>query len=216
MADILSNNIKTKRTEAMPQKVEPIVTLAEKKEGKLASKFVKTFINVDPKQVGKNVWDQILVPTIKRTVITTVTSGLSMMFNINITPQIVDTVFGTQTTGSRFGYTGYSSMSAIPMVQPTPAPVQAVQPQPGTARYMTFAYMSEADANTVIETMAAMADQYDRAVSVGHLCQFAKQPEVPNDYCFGWTREMIARAKPVMNIDGTWLISWPRPIAIAQ
>lgn len=219
MPDILSNNIRQRGSEtAIPKKVEPVIKLVEKKETGFASKLVHTFVNVDPKTVSKNIWDQILVPTIKRTFITSVTSGLSQMFNINVTPQIVDSVFGTQVQGARIGYTGYSAMSTMgSTMQPINQP-QAVAPRPvaGIDRYMTFTYASEADANTVIETMSDMADRYDRAIAVGYLCQTVGQPDTATDYSFGWTREMIARAKPVLNIDGTWLISWPRPIAIAQ
>lgn len=211
MPDILANNLKQKNS--MPDKVEPVVKLVEKKQSTTAfAKFVKTFVNTDPKAVAQKVYTDIIVPTIKRTLITSVTSGLSMMFNINVTPQIVDTVFGANTPTSRIGYTGYSTMSAYQ--QPVQPQIVAPIPTAGIDRYMTFTYATEADANTIIESMAAMADTYDRSIAVGYLCQLAKQPDVTTDYNFGWTREMIARAKPVLNIDGTWMISWPRPIAI--
>lgn len=213
MADILSNSFKKQNANEMPKKIDPVVTLVEKPEDTgFLTKLAKAFVAVDPKTVGKSVLDQVIVPTVKRTLITSVTTGLSMLFNINVTPQIVDSVFGSK-PGTRIGYTQYTNMSTQAQVQPLMAQPTA-RPVSGMERYAMFTYNSESDARTIIERMDELADVYDRAITVGHLCQLVGQSDTSTDYDFGWTREMIAKAKPVISIDGTWLISWPRPVAV--
>lgn len=221
--DNLSNSFKQKELAAakMPEKVQPVTSIVEPKAPKkgFLAKLVDTFVSVDPKVVGKNIYDNIIVPAAKRTFITAVTSGLSQMFNINVTPQTVNSIFGTQTTGTQFGFTNYGGyFNQSMMQQPQPAQQSVIAPKPvsGMDRYAMFRYQSQSAATTAIESMSDLADRYDKAIAVGYLCQFVGQPDTPTDYTFGWTKESIARAKPFLGMDGGWYISWPKPMPIAQ
>lgn len=223
MYDPLSNSLKSQEAKkVMPERIEQGIELADtKKNESFMTKVASSFVNAEPSVVGKSLLMNVIIPNAKRTIIVSVATGLSMMFNLNITPQMIDTIFGQQSSGSKIGYTmpytnygSYASYNQSMNPPQTPMVAPPSEPVSGITSYTTFQYKSKDDALHTIEYLAELADVYDRAVGVGYLCQRVGRPDTSDDYNFGWNKELIARAKPVLGMDGAWYISWPKPVPI--
>lgn len=194
MTDTTNKNADTKTK----PKLGPVVkgaTEIKKKTG--LQKVVKDFLPGDLGQMKKDIYNKVIIPTVKKSIL----DGVSML------------LYGTTSSPSNLGkvskviYQAGSSIYHDAQKQPKN------QTPSSNSDCATILFESKDDADLVVTTMQASMDQY-QSVSISDYYDVAGHPELSEftDTRFGWRNLAATKIIPVDG--GKWKIIFPPAIPL--
>ena len=204
MTDYAGNSKKSKEVEPREEKnLEKVVkgeVIVQKKS--LGRKFKDMIIAADFKSVGHYIIDEILLPSIKNLIVDSATKGIER------------TIYGDRALRRRGTDTGprYAYNNPIARTPRDMEPRRYGQSAPAISRRASqdFILSSRSEADTVLEKMNDVIDQFD-AVSVADLNDLIGVQGTHVDNNWGWT---FLGDVAVRQIREGYLIDLPQPEAL--
>lgn len=189
------NSHKVKAEEAKKPVVAKVISgkaSIKKKSG--VSKFVSLFVRDDVENVKDYVIKEVVIPTIQRLILDSITESASMIFGYD----------KNRKTSSSASYVSYESRFSESRNRRTEPRLQK------GFEYDSILFESRGEAEEVLDTMCDMLEMYG-IVSVSDLYDLAglDSPYTANRY--GWTS--LRSAEPARTRDG-YILRLPRPSAI--
>ena len=178
-------------TQQKKEKITPVVSGKVKKKGKsFGEKFVDSFINERVDNVGEFVREEIVIPTIKKTIL----EAISMMFYGK--PNVSD-----RSSGSIFPYNKMSSSRTI-LMGSSDAPKRSSK-----KTFDDIWFENRGDVETVVDNLDLILNTYG-VLSVADLFELSGQDTVFTDNRFGWTD--LGSMKVVQG-HGGYILKMPPP-----
>ncbi len=185
---------------------------AHVKKERLAEKFAEAFVTKDIDSVKDHILKNVLIPSIKSTVLDAVTDGLSMFLNVDIRRPSSNTY--SYSGGSKYDYSKISSGNKSGTNNDRR---NDTNDRNTRADYRTIIYPTRDDANEVLSFMQSIAkpDKYGQA-SVADLYDLSGISVERMDFTdnnYGWTWEMLAHVPINLCRDG-WYLDLPKPVPL--
>lgn len=174
------------------------------KKKSLLSGFLDTFIREKPKDVGKYVFSEVIVPAIMDTIYDAITNAVSMTFYHKAGKRRPS---DGNSIGSRFNYNAISS----PSIRKEKTPVYGGS-KGGLRSFRNLVFESKGEAEEVRDSMLEYIDKYG-SLSVLNFYDIA---QVSMDDCeftdnnWGWKRDSIGQMKVIGDVANGFYINLPR------
>ena len=191
-----------KLSEVPEKKIEKVVTgVAKAKKKSLGQKFVETFISEDVINIKSYIFNDIIIPGVKRAVVDGIINSVCMLFG---EPNPVRRTGGIP-TASKVSYQKYYDNNRVGVTQRDPR----------DARKTNFDYdevviTDRGEAEDVLERMKEIISIY-KIASIADLYDMVGLPDDYTHNKYGWTDLSSARVVPTR--DG-FVLKFPRPMPI--
>lgn len=190
-----NSNNKQKPPEASKVVTQKVVI----KKKSFGQKLVDIFIADDMEHVKGFIFEDVIIPSIKRAISQGVTGAINMiLFGSNVATTGGDEFGGKY--NQRTPYWKYSTNS-------TPAP--AVRPLVSRFDTNDIILQSREDAEIVVTELTRYIEEFG-FVSVAYLYGLVGITAPPTAYNYGWRDLNTYRIRPTLN--GTWALDLPRPV----
>lgn len=203
MADLPSNSKTTPPNETRPKPKTIAKPVTTKKPG-LGRKFADVFLGEEVKDVKSYILQDVIIPTLKNTIIDVVSGGIEML--------LLGKTSNRRSSGNRSnnGHTPYSSYYYGG--QPQKQQPNNYHQQP-VSRYGVddLIFQTHSEASDLLAAMFDYMKDYDGMISVADLYEMVGHPSVYTDNAWGWTDLGSANIRRVR--DG-FLLVLPKPVAL--
>lgn len=189
--------------EAPKKNIQPVVDGAVKAPRPITRRFLDAVFAESPKELGKRVWANNLVPQGKAAAEAALNAFIHGMFWGQGQAPVSNIVRGSVLRGGAQVYHNAQNVpSALNQAQ------QQIQRSSGN--YQDVVVGTQLDAETILAQLYSVLNEY-RVVSVGDLYEMARIETVPSDNAYGWYSMDGARICKVIN---GFQLELPRPVLI--
>lgn len=201
MGALPSNSNTVKETVQRPKPQKVVAAATAKKPG-VGRKLADAFLGEEIKDVKSYILQDVVVPTIKNTIIDVVCGGVEMLLLGRTSGRRPGTRGYSQPSGSYVSYSGYYNNSN-----------QASQAQKTMNRYGVdeLIFRTHQEASDVLAAMFDYMKDYDGMISVADLYEMVGRPSAFTDNSWGWTDLGGASVRRVR--DG-YLLVLPRVVSL--
>lgn len=200
MEDYKPNSHKSReKQKALPseKKVEKVVKGSVKKKKNNVRNIKDTFVSEEANNVTSYVVSEILVPTIKKTIVDIITNAAEMIFG---------TGSSRRSSGGSGTYVSYNKYSSSRNDRFASGSTRIAN----VYSYDDILFETRADAERVLENMDEAMDKYG-LVSVADMCDLAGVRCDYTDSNYGWTN---IRSADIIRVRDGWIIKMPKAIPL--
>lgn len=207
ISDLPGNSIKAKAMEDKPKPKHVANTAMAKKPG-LGRKFADVFLGEEIGDVKSYILQDVVVPTIKNTIIDVVCGGIEMLLLGKVSGRR-NSYSSNRSSG---GYVPYNSYySGVGNGRPQDSHTQPRQPVGNRYGIDDLIFRTHGEASDVLAAMFDYMKDYDGMISVADLYEMVGHPSEFTDHAWGWTDLGGASVRRVR--DG-YLLVLPRAVSL--
>ena len=203
LGDLKSNSFKSKEETNEPTKKSlPKVVTGEVKtrSRSLLGKVADILVNQDVENVKEHVVDDVIIPSIKHTVVDALVRLVELFFDTR----------RTKPSGEKTSYTNYYNKGSSSSSKPAASEQDRTSYGSKKKDFETVIVETRAEAEDVIDALSTAIVTYD-SVSVADFHDIIGVQSYFTDNKYGWTN--LAGAK-VERVSGGYLIKLPPPVAL--
>lgn len=171
--------------------------------------FKSLIIEADMSSVGRFVWLDLLVPTIKNVIVDTAEQGIKRLVYGDLRASYRPTLPSSSMGIGRQGLTTYTpyNQASLPMRAQDPRTMQGLPSRTVAADARGYIISSKEDAEDVLTMLATVIDRYE-VVTVADLHEMLGLPSNHVDHRWGW---IDVRNAQIRQVREGWILELPRP-----